>query len=234
MTRQVIKENAKAGLRFNYWPIIGFELVAGALMGGGFSFSTSMNREQSQNLQDVIQNSELARTIFLTGFAVSMIAVVLGLLYTLLFANVINVSAAGARLEMYQGRKYRFVQLFSGLKQYKRNVGTMALYTLFTALGFCCFIVPGIIVALGLFEVPYLLADDPNISGMDAIRKSWEDMKGHKGELFVFGLSFIGWFLLSGLTFGVLAIFYVGPYYSIAEAGFYHELKKARIGESAV
>ena len=124
-------------------------------------------------------------------------------------------------------------KLFSGLKAYKKNVGTMALETLFITLGFMCFIVPGIIVALGLFEVPYILAEKQEVSGMEAIRRSWENMKGHKGELFVLGLSFIGWLLLTMLTFGVLAIFWTGPYMALAEAGFYREMHPVAIEEPA-
>lgn len=228
--RKMIKENAKAALGMQYWPMVGFELVAGVLAGGGsFSAGTGMNQQQIEQIQDTVQNSEIARAVVGTVVVASAIAAIIALLYTFLFGNVVTVGAAGVRLGVYRGQKLRFVDLFSGLKRYGRNVGTMALYTLFISLGFCVFFVPGIIVSLGLFEVPFLLADDPTISGMDAIRKSWNDMKGHKGELFGFGLSFLGWFLLTGLTLGVLGIFYVGPYYSIAEAGFYHELHKGDV-----
>lgn len=100
----------------------------------------------------------------------------------------------------------------------------MALYSLFVTLSTILFIIPGIIVAYGLYEVPFLLAEDPSLSGMDAIRRSWNDMKGHKGELFGLELSFIGWILLTILTFGILAIFYTGPYMALAEAGYFHEM----------
>jgi uncharacterized membrane protein len=49
--------------------------------------------------------------------------------------------------------------------------------------------------------------------------------KGHKGKVFMMGLSFIGWMLLSGLTFGLLYLFYVGPYMNTSFAGLYDELK---------
>jgi uncharacterized membrane protein len=48
---------------------------------------------------------------------------------------------------------------------------------------------------------------------------------GHKGKIFVMGLSFIGWLLLSALTGGILYIFYVGPYMNTSFAGMYEELK---------
>ncbi|MBQ6332911.1 MAG: DUF975 family protein [Clostridia bacterium] len=231
MTRQTIKQNAKEALRFQYWPIIGVELIAAALTGSaslGFSFRFS-NRESMETML----NNPHFRAVLATLFAVSIAASIAGILYMILFGNVITVGNAGVRLKAYRKESFRIVDLFSGLKSYKKNIGTMALYTLFITLGFMCFFVPGIIVALGLYEVPYMLAEDPNISGMGAIRRSWENMKGHKGELFVLHLSFIGWILLTILTFGVLAIFYAGPYMSLAEAGFYRGMHPAQIEEPA-
>lgn len=231
MTRQTIKQNAKEALRFRYWPIIGAELIAGALTGSaslGFSFRFS-NRESMETML----NNPHFRAVLATLFAVSIAASIAGILYMILFGNVITVGNAGVRLKAYRKEPFKIVDLFSGLKAYKKNVGTMALYTLFITLGFMCFFVPGIIVALGLYEVPYMLAEDPNISGMEAIRRSWENMKGHKGELFVLHLSFIGWILLTILTFGVLAIFYAGPYMSLAEAGFYRGMHPVQIEEPA-
>jgi uncharacterized membrane protein len=49
-------------------------------------------------------------------------------------------------------------------------------------------------------------------------------MKGHKCDFFIFQLSFIGWYLLVGLTFGIMSI-YVIPYVQIATANFYQALK---------
>ncbi|MBQ1632369.1 MAG: DUF975 family protein [Clostridia bacterium] len=118
-------------------------------------------------------------------------------------------------------RYRRSVRRIQAVRQIRRDNG--ALYGVCLARDALLFI-PGIIVSLGLFEVPYLLADDPSLSGMEAIRRSWEDMKGHKGELFGLILSFIGWWLLTILTCGILAVFYTGPYMGLSEAGFYHEL----------
>jgi uncharacterized membrane protein len=231
VNRKQIKLNAKSALQFRYWPILGVELIASALTGSaslGFSFRFS-NRESMETML----NNPHFRAVLATLFAVSIAASIAGILYMILFGNVITVGNAGVRLKAYRKEPFKIVDLFSGLKAYKKNIGTMALYTLFITLGFMCFFVPGIIVALGLYEVPYMLAEDPNISGMEAIRRSWENMKGHKGELFVLHLSFIGWILLTILTFGVLAIFYAGPYMSLAEAGFYRGMHPVQIEEPA-
>ncbi len=233
MTRQMIKQNAKEALRFRYWMILAVELIAGALMGGVSGFSGGLSGS-SMNFKEAANDPESAKVLvgILAAIAgVTLVVSVIGLLYTILFGNVIKVGLSGIRLKAYRKEHFKIVDLFSGLKAYKKNVGTMALYTLFVTLGFMCFFVPGIIVGLGLYEVPYMLAEDPNISGMEAIRRSWENMKGHKGELFVLELSFIGWLLLTILTFGVLAIFWTGPYMALAEAGFYREMHPEAVVE---
>ena len=196
--------------------------ASGAVSGFSSGFSGS-----GSNLRDLASDPEFGKAVVAVMAIVAGIAAVIGvvsLLYTFLFGNVIKVGLSGIRLKAYRRERFTIAGLFSGLKAYKKNVGTMALCTLFITLGFLCFIVPGIIVSLGLFEVPYMLAEDPDVSGMEAVRRSWENMRGYKGELFVLKLSFIGWLLLTVLTFGVLAIFWTGPYMALAEAGFYREM----------
>lgn len=235
MNRKQIKQNAKEALRFRYWPIIGIELIAGALMGGAGGFSGGVGGN-SINFKETANDPETAKVfagILAVIAGVTLIASVVGLLYSFLFGNAIKVGISGIRLRAYRKEQFRVVDLFSGLKPYKKNIGTMALQTLFILLGFMCFFVPGIIVALGLYEVPYMLAENRELSGMEAIRKSWENMKRHKGELFVLELSFIGWILLTILTCGVLAIFYTGPYMALAEAGFYREMHPVEAQEPA-
>lgn len=218
----MVKERARTAMKLQYWPIVGMELLAGVLMGGAVSFS--YNQSGIDKFREAIGNDEIFRRIMGILLGVAITASVISLLYTFLVGNVIRVGVAKYRLSAYRHERIRITDLFAGFRQYGRLVGTMALYTLFVTLGFFCFIVPGIIVALGLFEVPYLLNEDPSLSGMGAIRRSWEDMKGHKGELFGLAMSFFGWIMLTILTLGVLAIFYTGPYIALSEAGYYHEL----------
>ena len=109
--------------------------------------------------------------------------------------------------------------------KYWNNMITMALKNLFVALGFLFFLIPGIIVSYGMEMVPYILADNPGMGIMDVIKASWNMMKGHKWELFVLDLSFIGWILLDILTLGILGLFYVNPYIFSTHAAFYEALK---------
>lgn len=86
-------------------------------------------------------------------------------------------------------------------------------------------IVPGIIKSISYSQTLYILRDHPEYSATEAITESRRLMDGYKWKYVLFLLSFIGWFLLTAITFG-LAWFFVGPYFSAAQAVFYDELKE--------
>ena len=83
-------------------------------------------------------------------------------------------------------------------------------------------IVPGIIAAYRYAMAPYIMAQNPDIGVMDAIGQSKELMRGHKGRLFWLSLTFIGWVLLSVLTFGI-GFLWLNPYMEAVQAAFYLE-----------
>ncbi|PKK94184.1 MAG: hypothetical protein CVV61_00905 [Tenericutes bacterium HGW-Tenericutes-6] len=85
-------------------------------------------------------------------------------------------------------------------------------------------VIPGIIKALAYSMVSFIIADDPTIDAMEALRKSEDMMRGHKMRLFYIHLSFIGWYILSALTFGILLI-YVIPYQRLVVTNFYLDLR---------
>jgi uncharacterized membrane protein len=70
----------------------------------------------------------------------------------------------------------------------------------------------------------YVLAEHPEMSGKEAIDESKKIMDGHKWEYFVLSLSFILWYLLGSVTFGI-AYIYIIPYISTTITNFYHEIK---------
>ena len=79
----------------------------------------------------------------------------------------------------------------------------------------------------------YILNDNPEMSANDAITRSREMMDGHKWQLFCLRFSFIGWYLLSALTFGILLIV-VMPYMQAAEAEFYEKLKNDELAAKGI
>jgi uncharacterized membrane protein len=73
--------------------------------------------------------------------------------------------------------------------------------------------------------IPYILAENPNITHEQAFDLSRQMMNGHKMDAFVLDLSFLGWCLLSVLTFGLVGLFWTSPYYYQAKAEFYRTIK---------
>ena len=84
--------------------------------------------------------------------------------------------------------------------------------------------IPGIIKSYEYAIIPHILADDPEISSKDAFKKAKEMMNGNKFRLFKLNISFIGWYVLCFVTFGI-GIFFLMPYINAATAEFYVELK---------
>lgn len=86
-------------------------------------------------------------------------------------------------------------------------------------------IVGGVIKMYSYAMVPYILAENPDISGSEAITLSRKMMDGHKFELFKLELSFIGWHILSAFTLGILDIFFISPYTTAAYCEYYAWLR---------
>ncbi|MBV1758485.1 MAG: DUF975 family protein [Dethiosulfatibacter sp.] len=84
-------------------------------------------------------------------------------------------------------------------------------------------VVPGIIAAIRYSMGYYLMAENPDITFIEAINTSSKIMYGHKMDFFTFFLSFIGWFFLSVITFG-LGFLYLIPYYQMSKLNFYRRI----------
>lgn len=117
-----------------------------------------------------------------------------------------------------------FSELFGGFNTFGTTVIAGLLRTLFVFLWSLLLIIPGIVKAYAYAMVPYIIADNPEIGGKEALDLSQRMMQGHKMELFVLHLSFILWWLLVIVTFGI-GILYVGPYMKATETRFYDTIK---------
>ena len=102
--------------------------------------------------------------------------------------------------------------------------GAQLLVGLIVALGTVLFIIPGIYFALCYSQTINLLIDNPDLGITKAMDRSKELMDGHKWEFFVFGLSFIGHYLLVIVTFGIYSIYAV-PYIQTANLNYYCYIK---------
>ena len=102
----------------------------------------------------------------------------------------------------------------------------MFLRELYTLLWGLLLIVPGIVKSLSYAMTPYIMAEQPELSASDAIEKSMVMMEGHKLDLFLLHLSFIGWDILAAITAGIGNLV-LNPYKNAAITAFYQELKRS-------
>ena len=72
--------------------------------------------------------------------------------------------------------------------------------------------------------LPYIIADEPNISNKEAFARSKKIMTGNRMKLFKLQISFIGWYILSAITLSIGFVF-LAPYTHTAEALFYEQIK---------
>ncbi len=108
---------------------------------------------------------------------------------------------------------------FSG--NYKRVVGSMFTTGLFTALWTLLFIIPGIYKAYCWRMVPFIISEDPTITGSEARARSAQMMNGSKWAAFVLDLSFFGWMFLGVFTLGILNLVFTNPYICATDAELY-------------
>lgn len=113
--------------------------------------------------------------------------------------------------------------IFDGFKDYIRIFLTELLVGIYTILWMLLLIVPGIIKSYSYAMTSFLLKDNAKLKYDQAIEESMRLMDGHKMDLFLLDLSFIGWFLLSCLTLGIGFLFLL-PYWYTARAYFYQDL----------
>lgn len=114
--------------------------------------------------------------------------------------------------------------LFRGFDRFVETLLAGLLMSLAIVIGLVLLIVPGIIVACGLSMTFFIMIDDPNISGLDALQQSWNMMKGQKWNFFCLELRFFGWILLCLLTCGIGYIF-LTPYMVATGQNFYRKLR---------
>lgn len=120
--------------------------------------------------------------------------------------------------------------IFQDYKKIGLIVVTLIISYVFIIFGYILLIIPGIMIAFSLVMVGYLLADSKETSISEAkniIRESIEMMNGYKLDYFIFELSFIGWYFLGAITFGI-AYIYVIPYFTFANTLYYQRLKEKR------
>ncbi len=147
-----------------------------------------------------------------------------GLAISLIVTPALYLSVVRVFLMVIRGIAPTAKDSFSGFDDFFSAFKVTLLVGLYTFLWSLLFIIPGIVKSYAYSMSLYILADNKGKSARECIAESVEMTDGHKGELFVLDLSFIGWEFLVGLTCGIAAI-WVTPYMQATKANAYESLK---------
>lgn len=215
LNRPAIKAEAKSfiGQNARWWKMT-LATIAIYLISGGFSIYV--------NIATVINRDDPSTTV---GYSSSVI--------TLLLIP-FTIAASGYYLNHIRGFNPEWKSLYKeGIDNYGSYLVTGVLVNAFTVLWSLLFVVPGIIKAIAYSQAKYVIHDNPRLKGKEAIEISKRMTNGFKGDLFSMYLSFIGWYILVGLTGGILSI-YVTPYVETTAAMYYENLKRYSIENGIV
>ena len=130
------------------------------------------------------------------------------------------------------GEKPDLNGLFDGFKD--DFAGTFLigfLTTIFVALWSMLFVIPGIVKTYAYSFAYYVKADHPEYDWRQCIDESKRLTQGHKGELFILDLSFIGWLIVGSFCLGIGTL-WVTPYMNLTRVNFYNDLVANDLGSA--
>lgn len=238
--RVMFKEQAKNVLRHNYWIPFLVCLIASVfgVFGGGAGGSAGGGGGSAGNsYSESTSGSEMDWNFILIMIAIVLIVTLvlfaIGMAVTCFLTNPVLV---GMNRYFMKHRKMDDTSsvgdLFSVFRknQYMDAVKTMFLYRIKIFLWSLLFIIPGIIKSYEYYFVPYIMAENPNIDSKRAFEISKFMTDGHKFDIWVVGLSFLGWTLLGILCCGV-GTYFLLPYMQATYAEMYAERREYAIGQ---
>lgn len=168
----------------------------------------------------------LEEYIFPIGSTLANTALLLTAVISVL-SQILQVGYISYSLGISRGEAMSYGNLFDGFKFFGRAILIVILQFVFVFLWSLLFIIPGIIAAYRYSQSFYIMLDNPDMSALDCIGASKEMMRGRKLDYFVLELSFLGWYILCGLTLGILYIWKM-PYFQVTFANFYRTVSGSR------
>ena len=215
MNRVELKAKAKEMIRGNKWflwkPMVIFAVISCIITAIAFAIDGKTTVDEVTGLTQMSGGAIFSLITSLVGIA----------------GSIFSVGYAMYALSFVRGNKLEISDILDFCKKHWLVALLTSLLTgLIVLAGMIILVVPGIIASIGLMFYQEVCADNPEMRARDIVKKSWNMTIGHKGELFVLALSFIGWGILACLTLGILYI-WLYPYMLITMILAYEELKKA-------
>jgi hypothetical protein len=233
---------ARESLRGHWLTAIGTSLVAGFLGASihiGSDFGSSMTagggggdyEETEQMVQEILYSDWFQKMLpILAG--VGLVILIWGLI-CLIVGGAVTLGYARFNLQLVDGGDVRFRNLFSHMNRKWEGFCMQFFRGMLILLWSLLLVIPGIIASYRYAMTAYILAENEELSVMEAISLSKKMMKGNKWKLFCLELSFIGWTLLCILTLGIASL-WVNPYIEAAKAAFYREVSEQKFSRPNV
>ena len=174
-----------------------------------------MNRKQAKKLAlDTLKNrwGEAIVVSLLYGIILSALSALLGV-GGLLFGSILLIGYYTILIEASINKKFNIEKIVSGLNgdTLANRIVLSVIKNLYIFLWSLLFIIPGIVKSYAYALAEFITMENPEMSASDCLRLSQERMDGHKKDIFLLDLSFIGWHILCMFTFGIGYLF-LAPY----------------------
>jgi Predicted integral membrane protein len=238
MKAKELRQRAWNALKGRYWWTVLAALLAwlfGAVSMGATSEAANKGSDAMNGTAEATTKIEAYLHTLPNGAVITIMFLVLTVL---LIAIAMSIISSSIRLGYCRFNMDLFTDvgkptmhlLFSRLNIIWKALWMDILMGLLIGVGCLLFIVPGIILGLAYSQADYILAENPDLKAVDAMKKSRMMMKGNKWSLFCLGLSFIGWIILAAfIPAGVLLL---TPYMEAADAAFYLD-RTGRLADGA-
>ena len=221
MTSSELRAIARRNLEGTWGISVGVALVAailgGLIVGTGSNINFNFNEDTVRNLRPIFW-TVLLPMVSLAGL-LGIVSFILG--------GTVELGYAKFLLKQYDRKELQFSDLFSQFERFGTGFAQKFLRMLYTCLWALLLVIPGIVKGLSYAMTPFILEEHPEMAASEAIKASMKLMDGHKMDLFILGLSFIGWSLLACLTMGIGFLF-LNPYINAAYAAFYRSISGQR------
>ena len=192
-------------------------LLGGLIVGTGSNINFNFNEDTVCNLPPIFW-TVLLPLVSLAGL-LGIVSFILG--------GTVELGYAKFLLKQYDRKELQFSDLFSQFERFGTGFAQKFLRTLYTCLWALLLVIPGTAKGLSYAMTPFILEEHPEMTASEAIKASMKLMDGHKMDLFILGLTFIGWEILACLTMGIGFLF-LNPYMNAAYAAFYRNISGQR------
>ena len=169
---------------------------------------------------EIMEALQYVPRLSLPPLAVTFISIVISLVSAVLGTGYILYT-----MNVRKGLETPYATLFDGFLFAGKVILLQIVMGIFIFLWSMLLIIPGIVAGYRYRFALYNLCENPKIGVMEAINMSKAQTRGHKWELFVLDLSFIGWSILCSLTLGILSI-WIMPYMQQTDIGYFEAIKR--------